>query len=139
VFRKFQREIRDATYVIQEGTSQLAGNAQEKISGNQVVHAFNQEKREGRSFKRSSIGLLLSTVRLLRSRSSNAVITGILTQGAPLLVLLYGGYLVIQGRLTIGELVAVNLYLNPLYLPLERFSELNVILSKFFSSLRPSV
>jgi ATP-binding cassette, subfamily B, putative efflux pump len=135
IFRKFQSEIRDATHVIQEGTSQLAGNAQEKIAGNQVVHAFNQEKREGRSFKRNSIELLTSTVRLLRSRSSNAAITGILTQGAPLLVLLYGGYLVTQGRLTIGELVAVNLYLNPLYLPLERFSELNVILSNSLAAL----
>ncbi len=135
VFRKFQHEIRDATHTIQEGTSQLAGNAQEKIAGNQVVQAFNQERREGRSFKRSSIELLSSTIALLKSRSSNAAITGILTQGAPLLVLLYGGYLVIQGRLTIGELVAVNLYLSPLYLPLERFSELNVILSNSLAAL----
>jgi ATP-binding cassette, subfamily B, putative efflux pump len=134
-FRKFQREIRDATHAIQEGTSQLAGGAQEKIAGNQVVQAFNQERREGRSFKRNSLGLLASTVHLLRQRGSNAAITGILTQGAPLLVLLYGGYLVIQGRLTIGELVAVNLYLNPLYLPLERFSELNVILSNSLAAL----
>jgi ATP-binding cassette, subfamily B, putative efflux pump len=135
VFRKFQREIRDATHAIQEGTSQLAGGAQEKIAGNQVVQAFNQERREGRSFKLGSIGLLSSTVHLLRQRGSNAALTGILTQGAPLLVLLYGGYLVIQGRLTIGELVAVNLYLSPLYLPLERFSELNVILSNSLAAL----
>jgi ATP-binding cassette, subfamily B, putative efflux pump len=135
VFRKFQREIREATHLIQEGTSQLAGGAQEKIAGNQVVQAFNQERREGRSFKLNSIGLLASTVHLLKQRGSNAAITGLLTQGAPLLVLLYGGYLVIQGRLTIGELVAVNLYLNPLYLPLERFSELNVILSNSLAAL----
>lgn len=135
VFRKFQREIRDATHTIQEGTSQLAGNAQEKIAGNQVVQAFNKEHREGRTFKRKSIELLSSTMNLLRSRSSNAAITGILTQGAPLLVLLYGGYLVIQGSMSIGELVAVNLYLNPLYLPLERFSELNVILSNSLAAL----
>jgi ATP-binding cassette, subfamily B, putative efflux pump len=135
VFRKFQREIREATHMIQEGTSHLAGNAQEKIAGNQVVQAFNQERREGRTFKLNSIGLLASTVHLLRRRGSNGAITGILTQGAPLLVLLYGGYLVIQGRLTIGELVAVNLYLSPLYLPLERFSELNVILSNSLAAL----
>jgi ATP-binding cassette, subfamily B, putative efflux pump len=135
VFRKFQREIREATHLIQEGTSQLAGGAQEKIAGNQVVQAFNQERREGRSFKLNSLGLLASTVHLLKQRGSNAAITGLLTQGAPLLVLLYGGYLVIQGRLTIGELVAVNLYLSPLYLPLERFSELNVILSNSLAAL----
>ncbi len=135
VFKKFQAHIRDATHVIQEGTSQLAGNAQEKIAGSHVVHAFNQEHRESRYFKRDSNGLLSATVKLLHYRSANAYITGILTQGAPLLVLLYGGYLVIQGQLTIGELVAVNLYLSPLYLPLERFSELNVILSNSLAAL----
>lgn len=135
IFRKFQGYIREATYIIQEGTSQLAGNAQEKIAGNYVVHAFNQERREGRYFKRDSNELLSATVRLLRFRGGNAAITGILTQSAPLLVLLYGGYLVIHGQLTIGELVAVNLYLGPLYLPLERFSELNVILSNSLAAL----
>ena len=135
VFRQFQSRIRQATHEIQEGTSQLAGNAQEKISGSHVVHAFNQERREGRYFKRDSGELLSATVRLLNFRGANAALTGILTQGAPLLVLLYGGYLVINGRLTIGELVAVNLYLSPLYLPLERFSELNVILSNSLAAL----
>ncbi|MCA9837631.1 MAG: ABC transporter ATP-binding protein [Trueperaceae bacterium] len=135
VFRRFQGKIRAATHEIQEGTSQLAGNAQEKISGSHVVHAFNQERREGRYFKRDSGELLTATVRLLNFRGANAALTGILTQGAPLLVLLYGGYLVINGHLTIGELVAVNLYLSPLYLPLERFSELNVILSNSLAAL----
>lgn len=134
-FKKFQTRIRDATHIIQEGTSQLAGNAQEKIAGSHVVHAFNQEHRESRYFKRDANGLLSATVKLLHFRSGNASITGIITQGAPLLVLLYGGYLVINGQLTIGELVAVNLYLSPLYLPLERFSELNVILSNSLAAL----
>ena len=50
-------------------------------------------------------------------------------------MLLYGGYLVITGSLTVGELVAVTLYLSPLYLPLERFSELNVVLSNSLAAL----
>lgn len=135
IFRHFQDKIRKETHVIQEGTSLLAGNAQEKIAGSHVVHAFNQETREGRYFKRDSSHLLSATVKLIFSRSSNAAIAGVITQSAPLLVLLYGGYLVIQGSLSIGELVAVSLYLNPLYLPLERFSELNVILSNSLAAL----
>ena len=135
VFKRFQSNIRSATHEIQEGTSQLAGNAQEKIAGSYVVHAFNQERREGRYFKRDSSHLLSATVRLLRYRGGNAAITGIITQGAPLLVLLYGGYLVITNSITVGELVAVTLYLSPLYLPLERFSELNVVLSNSLAAL----
>lgn len=135
VFKTFQRNIRSATHEIQEGTSQLAGNAQEKIAGSYVVHAFGQERREGRYFKRDSGHLLSATIRLLRFRGGNAAVTGIITQGAPLLVLLYGGYLVITGGITVGELVAVTLYLGPLYLPLERFSELNVVLANSLAAL----
>jgi subfamily B ATP-binding cassette protein MsbA len=134
-FKRFQNRIRSATHRIQEGTSQLAGNAQEKIAGSSVVQAFNQERREGRYFRRDSGELLSATVRLLRSRAGNASVTGLITQGAPLLVLLYGGTLVINGTMTIGELVAVTLYLGPLYLPLERFSELNVVLSNSLAAL----
>ena len=135
VFKTFQRNIRSATHEIQEGTSQLAGNVQEKIAGSYVVHAFNQERREGRYFKRDASHLLTATLRLLRFRGGNAAVTGVITQGAPLLVLLYGGYLVIMGSITVGELVAVTLYLGPLYLPLERFSELNVVLSNSLAAL----
>ena len=135
VFKKFQSRIRSATHVIQEGTSQLAGNAQEKIAGSYVVHAFSQEQREGRYFKRDSSNLLGAVVQLLRYRGGNAAITGIITQGAPLIVLFYGGSLVINGAMTVGELVAVTMYLGPLYLPLERFSELNVVLSNSLAAL----
>lgn len=135
VFKKFQSEIRSATHVIQEGTSQLAGNAQEKIAGSYVVHAFSQERREGRYFKRDSSQLLSAVVRLLRYRGGNSAVTGIITQSAPLIVLLYGGSLVINGAMTVGELVAVTMYLSPLYLPLERFSELNVVLSNSLAAL----
>ena len=135
VFKKFQSRIRSATHEIQEGTSQLAGNAQEKIAGSYVVHAFSQERREGRYFKRDSSHLLTAVVRLLRHRGGNAAITGIITQGAPLIVLLYGGSLVINGAMTVGELVAVTMYLGPLYVPLERFSELNVVLSNSLAAL----
>ena len=53
-----------------------------------------------------------------------------------MIVILFGGWQVIHGRLTIGELIAVTMYLAPLYLPLQRFSELNVIFANSMSSLR---
>ena len=84
VFKTFQRNIRSATHEIQEGTSQLAGNVQEKIAGSYVVHAFSQERREGRYFKRDSSHLLTATLRLLRFRGGNAAVTGVITQGAPI-------------------------------------------------------
>ena len=58
-----------------------------------------------------------------------------LTSIAPLSVSLLGGYLVITGRISVGELIAIGLYLSPLYLPLQRFSELNTIFSNSMVAL----
>ena len=71
--------------------------------------------------------LLSSAGRSVYLQSTNVAITGILTQLALLIVILYGGYVMIAGGLMIGELIAVTMYLGPFYLPLQRFSELNVV------------
>ncbi|MEM7737296.1 MAG: ABC transporter ATP-binding protein [Deinococcota bacterium] len=135
LFRYFQNEIRDSTHRIQEGISDMAGNAQEKIAGSAIVHAFTQEKRENNMFRESSDDLFSATMRRVRFRGANNASTGLVTQSAPLLVMLYGGYLVTRGQLSVGQLVAVSMYLRPLYLPLERFSELNVVLSNALAAL----
>jgi subfamily B ATP-binding cassette protein MsbA len=54
---------------------------------------------------------------------------------APLIVICFGGYQVISARMTVGELIAVTMYLAPLYLPLQRFSELNIVFANSMSAL----
>ena len=134
-FKKFQGEIRSSTHQVQREIAAMSGNAQEKIAGSTVVRTFTQEKREEKSFQRDSDHLFAIAMRRTHFQSLNAAITGVLTNVAPLVVLLYGGYVVITGRLTIGELVAVTMYLGPLYLPLQRFSELNVVLANSMAAL----
>ena len=60
-------------------------------------------------------------------QSVNLAITGVIVNIAPLIVMLYGGIQVINGSLTVGELIAVTMYLPSLYTPLQRFSELGVV------------
>jgi subfamily B ATP-binding cassette protein MsbA len=50
-------------------------------------------------------------------------------------VTIYGGYQVIHGHLSVGALIAFGMYLNPLYLPLQRFSELNVVFANSMAAL----
>ena len=49
------------------------------------------------------------TMRRVHLQSLNMMITGMIIQLAPLLVAIYGGYQVILGNLTVGELVAASL------------------------------
>ncbi|QSZ26426.1 ABC transporter ATP-binding protein [Aceticella autotrophica] len=47
-----------------------------------------------------------------------------------LILLLYGGYQVIQGRLTIGGIVALSAYINQLFQPIKSLSNINIDLQK---------
>lgn len=134
-FRKFSAEIRTTTSKIQEDLAIMAGNINEKISGSLVVRAFAQEKRERRAFRRESEKLFSTNLRRIRVQSLNQAVTGTLTGIAPIIVLCYGGHRLISGHITAGELIAITLYLAPLYLPLQRFSELNIVFANSMAAV----
>lgn len=134
-FNRYQREIRASAHQVQQGISTMSGNVQEKIAGSTVVRAFTQEKREELAFHQDARQLFNRSMRSVHLQSANVAITGVLTQIAPLIVFLYGGYAVITGGLTIGELVAVTMLLGPLYLPLQRFTDLNVVFANSMAAL----
>jgi ABC-type multidrug transport system fused ATPase/permease subunit len=134
-FKRLQGEIKASSYQVQQEIATMSGNAQEKISGSRVVHAFTQEKNEERTFQRESEELFSKAMRRVYFQSMNMTTTGTLTQLAPLIVTLYGGYQIIHGTLSIGELVAFTMYLSPLYTPLQRFSELNVVFANSMAAL----
>ena len=135
VFRKFSDEIRSTTRQVQDELSVMSSNVQERISGSMVVHAFNQETNETSRFRSESEKLFSTNMRRTLVQSLNQAITGTLVSLSPLIVICFGGYRVIRGDMTIGELIAVTMYLGPLYLPLQRFSELNVVFANSMASL----
>ncbi len=134
-FRRLNRSIRESSLQVQQEIADLSGNIQEKVAGSRVVHAFAQEKQEEQAFTRESEHLLKTTMQRVKLQSVNMIITGVIVQIAPLIVTLYGGYRVIDGSLTVGKLIAISMYLSPLYLPFQRFSELNIVFSNSMAAL----
>jgi subfamily B ATP-binding cassette protein MsbA len=135
IFRRLGGRIRSSTHQVQEKIAQISGNVQEKIAGSVVVHAFNREKKEEHDFQTESNELLSMSMKQAFYQSLNLTINGVLVSLAPLIVTLYCGYRVIQGTLSIGDMVAIGLYLGSLYMPVQRFSELNVIFSNSMAAL----
>ncbi|MCA0454377.1 MAG: ABC transporter ATP-binding protein/permease [Chloroflexi bacterium] len=134
-FRKSQSNIRVSSLRVQEEIAAMSGHVQERIAGNRVVHAFTQEKTEENSFLRDSQSLFSTTMWRAYLQSMNITTTGVLTQIAPLIVLLYGGTRVVSGQLTVGELVAVTMYLTPLYTPMQRFAQLNLVFANSMAAV----
>jgi len=135
LFRKFGDEIRDTTRQVQDKLSLMTSNAHERISGRMVVHAFTQEINETTRFRNESEQLFSTNMRRIFIQSLNQAITGTLVSLSPLIVTCFGGYRVVTGDITVGELIAITMYLGPLYLPLQRFSELNVVFANSMASL----
>lgn len=135
VIKRFGHRIREESSHAQQETEFMAGNVTEKIAGSRVVHAFGQERNEDRRFHNDQAKLFHTNMRRNVYQSLSVMITAVLSCVAPLLVFLYGGYKTVNGTLTVGELMAVSLYLGPLYLPVQRFAELNVVLSTSLAAL----
>jgi subfamily B ATP-binding cassette protein MsbA len=134
-FRRFSSEIRTTTRRVQDELSAMSSNAQERISGSMVIRAFAQERSEKKRFEVDSERLFHTDMRRILIQSLNQAITGTLMGISPLIVVLFGGYRVISGTMTVGELIAVTMYLGPLYLPLQRFSELNIVYANAMAAL----
>lgn len=135
VFRKFSDQIRRTTRQAQDQLSVMSSNAQERISGSMVIQAFAQEGNERTRFLAESEELFSTNMRRILIQSLNQALAGALVGLAPLVIICYGGYRVIYGDITVGELIAITMYLGPLYLPMQRFSELNIVISNSMAAL----
>lgn len=134
-FHRFSGEIRTTTRQVQDELAVMSSSAQERIAGSVVVRAFAQERGEKKRFEDDSERLFATNMRRILVQSLNQSVTGTLVGVSPLIVVCFGGYRVITGAMTVGELIAVTMYLSPLYLPLQRFSELNVVYANAMAAL----
>ena len=134
-FRKFKSRIRTATMRIQDELAAMAGDMSERISATTVIHAFGREQTEKQRFHRQSEKLFSINMERILIQGLNQAVTGTLIGLAPLIVISFGGMRVLKGAMTVGDLIAVMLYLGPLYLPLQRLSELNVVMANALAAL----
>jgi subfamily B ATP-binding cassette protein MsbA len=134
-FRRFSHEIRARTRQVQEEISLMSSNVQERIAGSIVIRAFAREGVEKERFVNDAERLFSTNMRGVVIGGLNQAITGTLVGISPLIVICFGGSRVITGHMTVGELIAVTMYLSPLYLPLQRFSDLNVVYANAMAAL----
>ena len=102
---------------VQEGVARVSGAVEEAVTGQTVIRAGGGGEGRCRHFAAVNDAYLERNLELARLRS---LILPVMTIGGPLGVLLvlgFGGMQVVQGRLTLGELVAFNAYLAQLAWP----------------------
>ncbi len=135
LIRYFSPRIKAASQSVQEMLEDFSGELQEKIAGVSVVKAFNREQHEARRFYDSSRTLLDLTLHNVALSSANQAGTTLLTSVAPLVVVWAASAMILHGSLSVGTMIAFYAYLGSLYLPLQRFSELSVVVSNSLAAI----
>ncbi len=116
-FRQSKR-VRPAFFRIRQQFSSLNTFVQENISGNRVVKAFAKEDFEIEKFNKENDGYRDAELNASATWKKYVPIFEFLSNILTVVLMLYGGYMVIDGEITIGNMVTVNGYLWMLTMPL---------------------
>lgn len=112
------KEVKPAFQRNRSCFSSLNAFVQENISGNRVVKAFAKEDFEKEKFQAENDKFKNAQIQASKVWMKYVPIFEILSYALTIVLMLYGGYMVIQGEITLGDLVKVNGYLWMLNMPL---------------------
>lgn len=126
VFNRLNANIRKTSKSEREHFSTIMSDAQEKINGIDTIKIFQKESFMYKNFSKK-INLHLkficknSVYQTLGNGLTNTIISLI-----PVIILLYGSFLISNEVLTLGGLIAFHTYIAYLYEPLMNLSDYNI-------------
>ena len=119
--QKLRRVVFPLTWVSQARLAELATIVDENVNGIRVVKSFAAEKQQVGLLQRAAEHIKWVNVEAIRARAKYNPIIESLPRVGMALVLLYGGYLAIEGTVSIGTLFAFNAYVIMLQAPFRMF------------------
>ncbi|MCY3578075.1 MAG: ABC transporter ATP-binding protein [bacterium] len=114
---KFRNQVFPLSWVTQARMADLATIVDENVNGTRVVKSFAAEERQIALLGRSAQRIYWTNVEIANSRSRwNPLIESLPRLGTAMVVL-YGGWLAIEGVVSIGTLLAFSAYVIMLQVP----------------------
>jgi ABC-type multidrug transport system fused ATPase/permease subunit len=120
-FYSFGKKIRPLFTQIREQYGSLTSVLHEDIAGIRVVRAFAQEDFERKKFASKNEKYFKTALASAKIRAFYIPLVGFLIGLGIIIIFWYGGFEVITGTLTIGDLVAFNAFLAMLVMPMRFF------------------
>jgi ATP-binding cassette subfamily B protein len=118
----FGRRVGKYFLHVDNSLGELSSRVQENVSGVQVVRAFAREPYEMERFAEANTVLYQARLKVLREFSRVMPSGMLLITLSTILVLWFGGQMVINGMMTVGEVVAFNGYLILLSAPAQQLT-----------------
>ena len=107
----FGTKIGALFFAVDNAIGDVSNRLQENVTGVQVVRAFAREDYEIERFEKANKKVFTTWVKVVDEWSKIMPTTNWLTLISTMLILWFGGRMVIDGALTIGEIVAFNAYI----------------------------
>ena len=121
---RFFRRLSPATARVQQDLADVTHVVEENIAGVRTVRSFGREDDEVRKLQAVAERTFDDSMEAARLRTIYTPLFSWLPAVSQLVILGFGGYLVLEGQLTAGEFVAFFQYLNMLIFPVQSLGEL---------------
>ncbi len=122
---KFSKIFRRLSTRSQEETAQVSNMLYETITGNRIVKAFNMEQHENNRYNKQLNTLFEVTVKDAKFRCVQHPLMEFIGGIAIAMFIWFGGKLVINGVMTVGEFFALMTSLVVAYDPVKRIGKVN--------------
>lgn len=130
-YGKLRRLTRDRSQALAE----VQGHLHERVQGIPVTRSFALEDYEQDQFNKRNENFLDKALKHTNWNAKTFAVTNTITDLAPLLVIAYSGYQVINGDLTVGTMTAFVMYMERVYSPLRRLINSSTVLTQSIASI----
>jgi len=120
----FGTKIGGLFFAVDNAVGEVSNRLQENVVGVQVVRAFAREDYETKRFTEANQVVFKTWVRVIDEWSKIMPTTGWLTSISVILILWFGGQMVMDDTLTIGAIVAFNAYILMMAEPAQQLTGL---------------
>jgi ABC-type multidrug transport system fused ATPase/permease subunit len=131
----FYSRLRSLTRQRSQTLANLQAHLHERVQGIPVIKGFALEDYEQEKFNAKNQSFLNKAVEHTSWNAKTHSVVNTVTDIAPLLVIAFAGYQVLQGNLTLGAMVAFYSYLDRLYSPLRRLVNSSTTLTQAVASM----
>jgi ATP-binding cassette, subfamily B, putative efflux pump len=131
----FFGNLRKLTKSRSQALSEVQSYLHERVQGMPVIKSFAIEEFEQTQFDKQNKNFLDKALEHTSWNAKAFAAVNTITDVAPLLVIGYSAYLVIQGDLSLGTMMAFFAYVDKLYNPLRRLVNSSTTLTQSFASM----
>ncbi len=131
----FFGRLRDLTRKRSGALAGVQSYLHERVAGMSIIKSFTLEQHEQEIFDEANGEFRKAALNHSRWNAISAMVVNTITDIAPLVVIGYAAYEVINGNVTVGELVAFSAYIERLYNPLRRLVSSSTVLTQSIASM----